>query len=189
MISLVKLILENDKKSQKFDYGCVMLYFSFPQLAELQSQIEDEDLFVPEEGDTRTYGKETEPHCTLLYGLHKEVTLDQVKEALSDVTFTECKLYNVSKFDNPKYDVLKFDVKGNAPTSCGLREANDALKAYPYTSDFPDYHPHSTIAYLKKGSADKYISNLKDKEYNLTPEYAIYSVPSGDKHKIKINVK
>ena len=117
------------------------------------------------------------------------LTLDQVQEALSGITFSECKLHNVSKFDNPKYDVLKFDVGYATKGGAFLSKANDALKAYPYTSDFPDYHPHSTIAYLKKGSADKYISNLKDKEYNLTPEYAIYSVPSGDKHKIKINVK
>lgn len=188
MISIVKLIQENQKK-QKFDYGCVMLYFNLPELKQLQGIINDKDLYVPEEGDPGTYGKESEPHCTLLYGLHEEVTLDQVKQALSNITFTECKLHNVSKFDNPKYDVLKFDVQGNTPVSCGLVEANDALKAYPHTSDFPNYHAHSTIAYLKKGAADKYIKELKNKEYEITPEYAVYSIPSGAKHKITINVK
>lgn len=188
MISIVKLIQENQKK-QKFDYGCVMLYFNFPELKQLQGTISDKDLYVPEEGDARTYGKESEPHCTLLYGLHEEVTLDQVKSALDTITFSGLKLYNVSKFDNPKYDVLKFDVGYTTRGGSFLSKANEALKKYPFTSDFPNYHAHSTIAYLKKGAADKYIKELKDKEYEITPEYAVYSVPSGAKHKITINVK
>jgi 2'-5' RNA ligase len=187
MISIVALILEGQK--QKHDYGCVMLYFNFPEIKSLQDQIDDKDLYVPEEGDLRTYGKETDPHCTLLYGLHEEVTLDQVKQALKDITFSDCKLYNVSKFDNPKYDVLKFDVGYATRGGDFLNKANKALSKLPFTSEYPDYHAHSTVAYLKKGAADKYIKALKEKEYTLTPKYGIYSVPSGDKHKIAINIK
>lgn len=183
MISIVQLIKENQSKG-KLDYGCVMLYFSFPDIKSLQELIDDEDLYKAEDEDTRTYGKETEPHCTLLYGLHDGVTLDEIEKALDGITFSSCKLYNASKFDNPKYDVLKFDVKGK-----GLVDANSILSKLPHTTEYPEYHPHSTIAYLKKGTADKYILDLKEKEYVLTPNYGIYSVPSGDKHKIKINTK
>lgn len=180
MISIVKLILE---EKGKFDYGCVMLYFDFPELKDMQKQIDPEDLYKPEKEDTRSYGVETEPHCTLLYGLHDDVTLDQVKGTLQDFTFTPLKLHNISTFDNPKYDVLKFDVKGP-----NLKEANKALKEFPFTSDFPDYHAHSTIAYLNKGEGKKYIGMFKGKEYTATPSYAVYSMPNGTKHKIKIKV-
>lgn len=188
MISIVDLILESAPKP-KFEYGCAMLYFNFPEMNKIQDVINPDDLYQAPEGDPREYGLESSPHCTLLFGLHKEVTLDQVKDALSGITFSECKLYNASMFDNPKYDVLKFDV--GYPTRGGafLSKANEALKKYPYTSDFPDYHPHATIAYLNKGTAAKYIKELKGIEYTLTPTHAVYSVPSGEQHKIKINIK
>lgn len=182
MISLVNLIL-NEGSSQKYDYGCVMLYFTFPQLFRIQDAINPNDLYIGDGSDGRTYGFEDEPHCTLLYGLHEEVSLEQVKSALEGTVFSECTLSNASKFDNPKYDVFKFDVSGK-----GLVEANKALSSLPHTTSFPDYHPHSTIAYLNKGTADKYIQMLKGEEFTLTPKRAVYSVPDGAKYDIKINL-
>ena len=56
------------------------------------------------------------------------------------------KIHDESLFENPKYDVLKFDV-----ISPLLNKINKKLtKELPYTSDFPDYHAHCTIAYIKK---------------------------------------
>ena len=107
MISLVKLILEG----QEFDYGCAMLYFSFPEMSKIQDAINPEYLYEGEEGEDRTYGFEDSPHCTLLYGLHKEVPLEKIESVIKETVFSKCKLYNLSKFDNPKYDVLKCDVK------------------------------------------------------------------------------
>lgn len=183
MISLVDLILEMNAKP-KYEYGCAMLYFQFPELGKIQDIIDPKDLYQAPKDDPRSYGFEKEPHCTLLYGLHKEVTLAQVENTLEGITFSTCKLYNTSMFDNPKYDVFKFDVKGQ-----GINEANKALEKLPFSSDFDTYIPHATIAYLNKGTAQKYIKDLKGVEYDLTPTHAIYSVPSGEQHKIKINIK
>ena len=59
----------------------------------------------------------------------------------------------------------------------------------PYTSNFPDYHPHMTIGYLKPGTGKKYTEKLKNQEYELTPIYAVYSKPNGEKEKLKIKIK
>lgn len=177
MIKLKEILTE-----QRFEYGCVMVYFDFPEMFKIQEQIDVQDLYL-EEGD-RTFGLEEEPHTTLLFGLHEGVSNRDVENVLEKVTFGKSKIYNVSKFKNPSYDVLKFDVVGP-----GLHTANAALKKYPHTSNFPNYHPHCTIAYLQTGKADKYIEMFKDKEYSLIPKYAVYSKPSGEKDQLEIKLE
>ncbi len=176
----IKLFEEfiNEKKGDTYSYGCAMLYFDFPQMKEIHDQIEEGDLYTEEED--RTYGLEDEPHCTLLYGLHEDVTLDQIKEVVGNFNFDKMKLHNASLFEN-KYDVLKFDVQGDS-----LKECNEALTDLPHTNDFPDYHPHATIAYIKKGIGEKYTEMLKDKEYEVKPTYVVYSEADGTKTKIDI---
>lgn len=183
MIKLKDLIKENSNST--YDYGCVMLYFNFPEINKIHDAINPKDVYT-EEGD-KTFGLEDEPHTTLLYGLHTEVTLDNVKDVLSGYTYTPCTIHNPSLFKNEKYDVLKFDVKGD-----NLHKTNEALKKYPYTSSFPKYHPHLTIGYINPGLGQKYVDMLNKviptSGYQLVPQYAVYSMPDGTKHKIKINV-
>ena len=170
-----------EKSGDSYSSGCVMLYFDFPQMNDIHDVIDPNDLYE-EEGD-RTFGLEDESHVTLLYGLTESVTPEQVKEILDSFTFGSCKLHNASLFEN-EYDVLKFDVKGD-----NLHEANKALCELPYKNDYPDYHPHSTIGYLKKGTGKMYTEMLKGQEFELTPTYAVFSQPDGTKTKMKINTK
>ena len=177
-IKLMDLLKEGS--GQTYDYGCVMLYFDFPEINKIHDAIDPKDIYY-EEGD-RSYGLEDEPHTTLLYGLHEEVELNEIREVLNEFEFSPCIIHNASLFEND-YDVLKFDVKGE-----NLHEANAELKQFPYTSNFPDYHPHLTIGYLKKGTGQKYTKMLNELEYELIPKYAVYSMPDGSKHNIKIKV-
>jgi hypothetical protein len=182
MIKLKDLIKESNNVHE---YGCVMIYFNFPKINKIHDAIDPKHVYT-EDGDN-SYGLETEPHTTLLYGLHPEVTLNNVKEVLSKFTYSPCIIYNPSLFNNEKYDVLKFDVKGD-----NLHKTNEALKEYPYTSNFPNYHPHLTIGYLNPKMGQEYVDMLnksipKD-GYQLVPQYAVYSMSDGMKHKIKINV-
>jgi hypothetical protein len=55
------------------------------------------------------------------------------------------------------------------------------LVKLPHTTDYPDYHPHSTIAYLKKGKGEKYTDKLKGAEYIVNPSKIVYSKPDGNK--------
>jgi hypothetical protein len=178
MIKFLDLLKE---EKQTYDYGCVMLYFDFPQMNKIHDVIKPDDVYTKE--DDRSFGFENEPHCTLLYGLHDGVTTEDVESVLNKHTYYTCKAHNASLFENPEYDVLKFDIKGD-----NLHETNADLQQYPFTSSFPDYHPHMTIAYLKPGTGKRYVKMLKEVEFDLLPQYAVYSKPDGDKDKINIKV-
>ncbi|HWB60936.1 MAG TPA: sigma-70 family RNA polymerase sigma factor, partial [Chthoniobacteraceae bacterium] len=100
-------------------------------------------------------GREDQPHVTARYGLRKEVTPEDVRKAVGGsgaVKFTTGKL---SKFEGKDFDVLKADV-----ASPGLHKLNERLGELPHhESDYPTYQPHVTIAYLRKGEADKYVGD------------------------------
>ena len=142
MIKLINLLNEG---KQTYNYGCVMLYFDFPEINKIHDAINPKDVYVDEEDSS--FGFEDEPHCTLLYGLHEGVTTKDIKKVVEKYSYPKVIAYNSSLFENEKYDVLKFDIKGD-----NLHETNNDLKQYPYSSDYPDYHPHMTIAYLKSGT-------------------------------------
>ena len=176
-IKLMDLLKE--VSTQTYEYGCVMLYFDFPEIEKIHSVIKPEDIYTQDED--KSFGLEDEPHTTLLYGLHDGVTNEDVKNVLNMFEYGECNISNASLFKNEKYDVLKFDVNGK-----NLHETNAQLQKYPFTSDYPDYHPHLTIGYIQRGQGSKYTNILKNKEYKLIPKYAIYSKPDGSKIKLKI---
>jgi hypothetical protein len=167
---------------RKYEYGCAMLYFDFPQINEIHDLIESDDIYT-EEGDT-TFGLEKEPHTTLLFGLHDGVTTDDISKVLTGFKYGNCNIKNASLFENEKYDVLKFDVDGD-----NLHETNGKLRKFPHTNSYPDYHPHMTIAYIKPGMGKKYVDLLKGKSFQLLPQHAVYSKPDGSQDTIKIRVK
>ena len=195
----LKMVLESKEKDsdKRYKYGCVMLFFDFPKMGELHDKIEEDDIYS-EDG----HGLESEPHCTLLYGLHDEEIEDEdvfdiVMKELDDNKI-KLTLFNASLFEND-YDVLKFDVKQNiegeddkdySTDNDVLYDINKALtKDFPFTTDFPDYHSHCTVGYLNKGSGKKYVKEFKDQEYEVTPKKIVYSKSNGDKIERVINKK
>jgi 2'-5' RNA ligase len=132
---------------------------------ELATSVPDDEL--------HEFGRENEPHVTVLYGIKSEKSLDDVALICSDYHKIKLTLGKTSKFECPEYDVLKIDV--HSPSMIELNKI--ITKNIPYTSDFPDYHPHCTVAYLKKGFADKYCNNdtFNGKEY--TCNTVIFSPP------------
>jgi len=122
----------------------------------LGQTIAPEDLYHGEEGSDSygpEYGLETEPHITALYGLETQEPAD-VRKLLENFGPVTAKLGKVSLFENENrpYDVVKIDVEGP-----DIHRLNAELKKLPYKSDFPDYHPHVTLAYVKKGTGKKYV--------------------------------
>lgn len=167
---------KEEKKEQKYKYGCAMLELDFPQMESLHEQIDSEDVYV-EEGDS-SYGLEKNPHVTLLYGLHEDVEGDVVKKICMGHQYESIVLENVSCFENEKFEVLKFDVSGES-----LHECNKKLSQLPHTTDYPDYHPHVTIGYLKPGTGKKYVDKMKDQIHEVVPRTVVYSLASGEKLK------
>jgi hypothetical protein len=168
----------NENSGSTYSYGCAMVYFDMPEISDLHAKIEVPDIYT-EDGD-KSYGLEDEPHITLLYGIHSDEVkdddvlsiLEQFKDKLKFI-----KLTKVTKFDNPKYEVLKFDVDANI-----LHDINAKLcEELPFTSDYPDYHPHLTIAYVKPKMAQKYIEKFEGMKFELAPTKFVYSKPDGEK--------
>ena len=174
----------NEDKNHKYEYGCAMLYFTFPEMEYLHKMVNPEDIYTEE--DDSSFGLENEPHTTLLFGLHNTVSLSDVKNVMDEFKFGNLVAHNPSLFRNEKYDVLKFDIKYSTKGDEFLHKCNEKLKKFPHTSDFPNYHPHMTLAYLKLGKGIKYIRKIGMIEYNLTPEYGVYSQPNGNKTKISL---
>ena len=158
-----------------YDYGCVMVYFDFPEMEDLHDLVDSKDL------DPNEKGLEDEPHVTLLYGIHShQVTDDQVKEAARGLAGT-IKLHNAGLFQND-FDVLKMEADNPTLHGCNLN-----LRQLPHTSSYPDYKPHATIAYLKKGEGKKYTEALMDKAYTVTPTHLIYSKPDGSRVRFELD--
>jgi len=171
----VKKQLGVDEAKVTYDFGCVMVYFDFPGMKDLHGLVDKKDL------DPNEKGLEDEPHVTLLYGIHSsQVTDEQVKEAARGLAGT-IKLHNAGLFQND-FDVLKMEAEN--PT---LHGCNFNLRQLPYTSSYPDYKPHMTVAYLKKGEGQKYVERLMDKTYTVTPTHLIYSKPDGSKIRFELN--
>ena len=165
-----------------YDYGCVMLYFTFYDLPIIHSQITPSHVYILQ-NDKSMFGLERTPHTTLLYGLHSNVNVEDVDKKLSDLKYSECLVDNISLFEN-KYDVLKYDVSGSS-----LHEANAILTQFPHTTDYPIYHPHLTIAYLKSGFGSRYVTRFKKTKYKLKPTHLVYTKPNGKEYQIDINNK
>lgn len=175
------------EESRKYEYGCVMLYFDFPQMSEIQNKIDPNDVY--EDPDDDSFGFEDEPHVTLLFGLHKEVTDKQVEDIISKFVYGPISLSNLSIFDNPDYDVLKFDIPNTSSGAGFLYKTNKELIKLPHTTNFPNYHPHMTVGYLKKGTGEKWVKSFNTEEFVVTPHSAIYSKPNREKTKFNIRIK
>lgn len=163
-----------------YDYACLMVQFKFAGWENLQNKLIDErDLYVDD--SQGGFGLEDEPHVTILYGLHEEVRLEDVKKHLIPLKKIKGKLTNISYFEPNDYDVLKFDVESPYLNMLNKRITDN----FPFTSDFPDYHPHMTIAYLNKGTGKKYTRELNE-PIIVTPYSYKYSYPSGEAKYFKI---
>jgi 2'-5' RNA ligase len=173
-------LTEEVQKKSKYEYGCAMLYLNFDEMNELHRHIDKDDVYVNPEDPS--FGLETEPHVTLLFGLHPEVTTEIVNNIVGDYTFSTVKAHNASLFENELFDVLKFDIEADS-----LHQCNSDLATLPHTSKF-SYHPHMTVAYLKPGRGKKYVEVLQGKEYWLSPSHGIYSHPDGGKTKIPVRI-
>lgn len=147
-----------DLVEQKQSYGCAMLSIDI-DLSLLQKHIKSYDVYVDVEAKSGDYtGLVSYPHITLLYGILDGVTEQDVASALAGIKFDDVWLHNITMFENDDYDVLVYSAESES-----LLAAHEALcAALPYSSTYPDYKPHCTISYLKKGCGKEYVQLFQD---------------------------
>ena len=109
-----------------------------------RENIPDEDL----NGD----GRESKTHITIVYGLCADQR-DTVQTIVKNFGTVKATLGKVGYFrNNPDFDVVIVKVE-----SRDLEKLNDKLcTALRVETDYMDYKAHCTIAYVKKGRADKH---------------------------------
>jgi len=101
--------------------------------------------------DLAEEGREDFVHTTVKYGLHTRNPLDAL-ERFKEEGPAEAKITRLSLFEGPQYDVLKFGV-----LSPQLSKWHRKLEDLPNEDKHPVYFPHITVAYLKKGTGQKYL--------------------------------
>ena len=154
-------------------YAFLMIDYEMPEfIKEIQNKIKEEELYVKDD----EYGIEKESHVTLVPCLSNDVDLEKLKTYLDDLSNYKIFLTDISKFECEEFDVLKCRV-----SSLKLFETNEKIKKdYETFSEHKEYSPHLTIAYLKKGMADKYLKKL-DKYIVLKPKNFRFSHWENDK--------
>ena len=119
------------------------------------------------------YGKEANPHVTVMYGL-SPIEETRVKELLTKVPKKiVAELGKISKFSNADapYDVLKIEVK-----SPHLNKIHEMIrKNFDNNYKWPQYNPHVTLAYVKKGTCNEYVGNKTFEGMKVMFETFMYS--------------
>lgn len=177
--------LLNELKLTSYKYGCVMLYFNITKTwwDSVQKVIENKD--VARINGVLGREKYRDVHVTLLYGLHKKVTLDDIKEEIDDLPVRNVITNKVSYFEGSDNDVLKFEMNYEF-----FKKFNKALRKLDHTNTFPNYIPHMTIAYVKKGKG-KYYADLLNNKFKRThrPTHFVFSKSDGSKENFDFNKK
>jgi hypothetical protein len=170
----IKKYIQFIKESTSYDYGCVMVEVPVTNWNEITSIINKDDLY---EVEGENYGIQDNPHLTLLYGLKPNITKEQVEQVLEksvDGEKIEIEIENIGLFENDNFDVVKFNVKKTEQ----LQKLFDSLSELPNENTFPDYNPHMTIAYVKKGLGKKY---TKPYSHKVSSNDICYSMANGEK--------
>lgn len=135
---------------------------------------------IPEDilyyGDDRErYGRETESHITVLYGLHT-TNPEDVMKIVKGFGPIIAKLGKISKFECDKYDVIKVDI--NSPQ---LHSLNVLLSKLDNTNDYDTYKPHMTLAYVQKGRGNSFVGDSEFEGLSCTFDKLIFSSKGGTK--------
>jgi 2'-5' RNA ligase len=133
--------------------------------------VKDSQLYTEPNED---YGRETDPHVTIKYGFTPDLTDDEVKKMLSGVKKFSVTVSGISTFSPEKFDVVKFDVVPNGQ----LLDLRKLADKFPNKDSHPNYHPHITIAYVKKGS---FPNKVEGKNFTFLIDKMVYSTKSNVK--------
>ena len=151
-----------------------LIQINLPQfnnkLKDLISNINSEDIIRIEK----------EPHVTVLYGFTKEEEYFNIRRDIETLPIFNIRIGNISVFDNEDWDVLKFDI-----ISEDLIDIHEFLKENYTNNVTRPYSAHMTIAYLEKGTSNKYL-NLEQSITGTKVEVKNMFYCHNEKYKLEI---
>jgi hypothetical protein len=152
------------------EYAFLMIDYDTPEIInDIHNLLTDDEIYTE---DGKEYGIEHETHVTLVPCLDNDVNIEELKKMLLPLDKYVLILSNVSMFtNNENYDVLKCDA-----SSMALHDTNKKITSrFPTHSEYKDYNPHVTIAYLKKDVGNKYTKDMLSPLVVLKPKYFHFS--------------
>lgn len=165
-------------------YAFLMIQYDTPEvIKDIHDKLTDDEIYTEE---NEHYGIEHDTHVTVVPCLDNDINLDDLKKMLLPLEKYKLFLNNISTFsNNEKYDVLKCDASSFILTDTN-RKITDK---YPTHSEYKEYNPHVTVAYLKKGIADKYTKNILSPLVVLKPKSFHFSYVDKDGNEKDIQFK
>jgi len=130
--------------------------------------------------DLSAGGLEEDPHITLLFGITDPAALPKLQNAVMlNFSSPRAAFSGIGVFEGDDFDVLVVLVE-----SPNLMEMHRVVeKTVVNEQTHPNYTPHVTLAYLKKGRADGY-SDLKAPEMSFPLDRLVFSRRDGSKVEI-----
>jgi len=171
------------KKNVKYKFSSTQVDMPQEFATELmewgKKNIANEDVYTDPKDPS--LGRENEIHITLKYGLHS-ANSDEVVKLLRGESAIELKLGKISKFRGDDYDVLKIDIESD-----DMKRLNKVISDNVKVTDtFPDYRPHMTIAYVKKGTCNNLLKSKKFDGRKFLIDKIIFSSKQYGKSAIKL---
>ena len=167
----------------------IQVNFTSDVAAQFQAKSKDliatKHLYKPNSG----MGFEDDPHVTIIYGLHDvnpPLCVVDIIETYPTfvVTLGSVSLFKSDDTGNP-FDVVKVDIR-----SSDLHVLNSSLgDECEYTSEFSEYTPHATIAFVKPDSHD-HLDGLNSMAcLSFLVNKAIFSSQNGTQRYISFGVR
>jgi len=145
----------NKSAAAEYSNGTTQLTFrqsDAKQFKDFALEFDDGIIYFGDNPDK--YGRESDTHITVLYGL-EDCSPTEVAELAAHRRPVRVKLGKVSQFEAKDYDVLKVEVK-----SAQLHNLHQTIRSkLKNVNKFPDYKPHLTLAYVKKGKGAPWIGD------------------------------
>lgn len=153
---------------ERTDLECVMLSVAPLDIHQAYGPtLNEDDLFygdTPELKYAQGAVAEKNAHITLLYGIHPSRdyhrNVDAVLRGWKPETIH---VTQVSTFPIRNEDQEYYVVKGDVKVTRNLLEGRARIETLDYTDEFPEYHPHLTLAYVKRtADIDKWVTYLDE---------------------------
>ena len=186
--SIWNLVVEEDAFGLKPRSHNPMVGNAEPSYASVQANITDPTVLKLLQGirnriDTDDVLKfEKQPHITVRYGFTDDDPT-QAQQVIKDIGVVRAKLGKLSVFELPDAEVLKLEVD-----SKDLHRAHKKLELLPHVDTHPNYQPHLTIAYLKPGTAHKYLFMATGLDgYELEFDELVFSSSGRERESVAVN--